>query len=166
MRALVVLLLVALFSIVPVAVCYAHDEAGAGEGAAAVVESPVAEKLAKDVVDDWWGYLELRSGVLWNVAREEWTGYASVPVIGYKALTLEAGLEINPNEDEGPTGGIVALTYDVGDLRDFGVDVSWAEHFGVNVGPFLRYDFGSAELEGGVVMSVIDLSFGNKDANR
>ena len=119
-----------------------------------------------DLFEDWYGEIELRTGMLWNWDREEWTGYASVPVLGYRAVTLEAGMEINPNEKYGPAGGILGLTYSLGNLRDWGVDVPMAQHVGVNIGPFLRYDFETGDTQTGAMVSLVDLSFSQGNVQR
>lgn len=158
MRTLVVLILAALLAVVPFAVCYADGDAEDTAEATSTAEDVAIE----DVTDDWEASIKLRSGVLWNVDREEWTGYVAFPFLKYRDVWFEAGFEVNPNEKEGKTAILGAVTYDVGTLRDFGIDVSWAEHFGVNVGPFLRYDLLTGELQKGLLTSVVDLSIGDE----
>lgn len=150
MRSFVVLVLVALLSLVPVAVAYADGTTEA---------TGTAELEPEDVVDDWVASVAVHSGVLWNLDREEWTGYVAFPFLKYRDVDFEVGFEVNPNEKEGKTAVLGAVTYDLGNLRDFGVDVSWAEHFGVNVGPFLRYDLEDGGIQKGVLLSVVDLEF-------
>ena len=153
MRGFVVLALVALLAFVPVVVCLA-EETGTAEG---VTEDLAAEE-AEDVVDDWMATLPVHAGFVWNVDRKEWTQYINLTPLAYKVVTFEVGLEVNPNEKDGPAGGLLALTYNLGNMKDFGVDVSWAEYFGVNVGPFFRYDFTDGSWQKGVLFSVVDLS--------
>jgi len=165
MRGLVVIALVAMIALVPVAVCYGEDvpvEPAGEEAAAEEVE------VKSDPFADWFGQLNLRSGVMWNAETEEWTGYATIPIVGYKLFALEGGLEINPNEDDGPKAGVAGITYRLGDLTDFGVGVSWAENIGVNVGPVVRHSFADGSNELAFLISFIDLSLddGNVDRQR
>ncbi len=155
MRALVVLILAALIALIPVAVCNAEDIV------APEATSTAEDTATADVLDDWIASIAVRSGVLWNLDREEWTGYVAFPFLKYRDVAFEAGLEINPNEKDGARGVIAAATFDLGNLREFGFDVSWAEHFGVNVGPFLRYDLATGEIQKGILVSVVDLSIGD-----
>lgn len=151
MRAFVVLILAALVALFPVAVCYAED---VEPEATSTAEDVVVE----DIVDDWAASLPIHAGFLWNADRQEWTQYINLTPLSYKVVTFEIGLEVNPNNEDGPRGGLVALTYDFGNLRDYGVDVHWAEYFGVNAGPVGRYDFATGEWNIGFILSFVDLS--------
>lgn len=166
MRRFDALVLAVLLMLAPVVVCYA-DEPGAE-----AVDTSTAEKAATEeagsAFDDWYGQLNIRSGVMWNVETEEWTGYATFPIIGYKSVALEGGLEIDPEQKEGPRAGVLGVTYNLGSLRSLGVDVVWADHFGLNVGPVIHYDFATGEKQFALILSVVDLSFdeGNVDRQR
>jgi len=147
-RALGVILVLILLAFVPVSVAYA-EPAVPETTSIAEVEGPV---------DDWKASIPVHAGFMWNEEREEWTQYVNLAPISYESVTLEVGIEVNPNEKDGPGGWLVALTYDVGNLKEFGVGVHWAEYFGVNVGPFARNDFETGEWQYGVLFSVVDLS--------
>jgi hypothetical protein len=117
---------------------------------------------------DWYGQLSARSGLLWNADKGEWNGYATVPVLGYKAVSLELGLAMDPAVDNGPKAAVLGLTYDIGSLADFGVDVSWAKYVSFRVGPYVEYDFENDEFTLGAMSSVIEFSFdaGNVDRQK
>jgi hypothetical protein len=115
---------------------------------------------------DWYGQLSARSGLLWNVDRTEWDGYATVPVLGYKAFSLELGLAMDPANDDGPKAAVLGLTYDVGSLADFGVEVSWAKYVSFHVGPYCEYDFENDELTWGVLSSALEFSFDQGNVDR
>jgi len=156
MRSLVVLFVLVLLGLGgPISVALAEDGAAAP---APEATSTAEDAETEDVVDDWTASIPVHAGFLWNTDREEWTQYINLTPISYRVVTLEVGIEVNPNEKDGPTGGLIALTYDLGNLRDYGVEVHWAEYFGVNVGPFLRWDFSTGEWQKGVLASVVDLS--------
>lgn len=163
MRALVVLLLVALLSLVPVAVCFGHEDVAESEGAEAA-EEDVAE-AAEEVVDDWSNLLALRSGGLFDMGTKEWTPYVTTPFLRYQSLTAEAGAEIDIDEDteaKGLIGVVLGLTFNVGSLRDLGVEAPWADHFALNVGPYGRYKFDGGEFTGGIMVSVLATDDGAK----
>ena len=124
---------------------------------------PVAQAEEKDTFDDWYGLAEFQSGVTWNFETDEWTPYVSTLFLGYRAVRAVIGTEIA--EDE-PVAGLFAVTYNLGSLKDMGVDVPWMEHFGFNIGPCLRYEFDTGEVEWTAMLSIVDLSFGGGNADR
>jgi hypothetical protein len=115
---------------------------------------------------DWYGQLSARSGLLWNATDSKWDGYATVPVLGYKALSLELGLAMDPANDDGPKAAVLGLTYDVGSLADFGVEVSWAKYVSFRVGPYVEYDFESDEFAWGAMSSMLEFSFDQGNVDR
>jgi hypothetical protein len=117
----------------------------------------------KGPFDDWYGLAEFQSGVTWNFETNEWTPYVSTLFVGYRAVRAVIGTEIA--EDE-PVAGLLAVTYNLGNLKDMGVDVPWMEHFGFNIGPCLRYEFDTGEVEWSAMLSIVDLSFGDGNADR
>lgn len=166
MQRFVVLILAVLIAMLPVAVSWAEE---ISESPAVPADGATEEELGP--VDDWYGQLNVRSGGLFNFDTEEWTPYITVPIIGYRSVTLEGGAEIDVDEKtdaKGPNAAVLGLTYNLGNLRSMGVDVSWAEHFGMNVGPYLRYEFGTQEVESGFMVSIVDLTLddGNVDRQR
>lgn len=161
MKVLSVLLVVFVLMFVPVSVVFAEDVPALAE----------STELSEELPDDWIGMLSLRSGALWNFDTEEWTPFVSVPLFGYRAVAMDGGLVIDVDErteQTGPSGALLGLTYNVGSLRSFGVDVSWAEYLGLSVGPCLRYEFATEEVTTTLMVSVVDLSFdqGNVDRHR
>jgi len=155
-----VLILAALLAMCPVVVAWAEDEAPAAES---------AEAEPASAFDDWYGQLSLRSGGLFSFETEEFTPYLTVPILGYRKVTLEGGAEIDVDEKteaHGPVAGVLGLTYDLGNLRDMGIEVSWADYFGVNVGPYLRYDFAERDVSFGFMASIVDLSFDQGNVER
>ena len=154
MRWSVVLLLVALLSFVPVAVCIGHEAADDAKGSGVVGET---------ILDDWSADINFTSGLVWNVERQDWQGYVNWPFGRYKQVDGVVGFEYDPETvDRGPTAVLVGLTVFLGSLRDVGLDVSWADYFGCNIGPVLRYDLLTGDKELAVVMSVVDISIGEK----
>lgn len=115
---------------------------------------------------DWYGQLSARSGMLYNTSTSEWDGYATVPVLGYRAVSLELGLGFNPAEDNGPSKAVLGLTYDLGSLQDFGLDVSWAKYVSFHVGPYIQYDFDADEFTWGVLSSGLAFSFDQGNVDR
>lgn len=160
MKTLSVLLTVFMILMVPVTVVFAEDVALAD-----------TEETSEELPDDWFGMLSLRSGALWNFGTEEWSPFVSFPIFGYKDVAVDAGFEIDIDEttdEKGPNSALLGVTYHLGSLQSFGVDVSWAEYLGLNVGPCLRYEFGTEEVTTLLMVSVVDLSFdqGNVDRQR
>lgn len=154
MRALVVLLLVALLSFVPVAVCIGHEVVDDATGSGAVEET---------ILDDWSADINVRSGLVWNIDREEWQGYVNWPCARFKKVDGIVGFEYDPATIEnGPTAVLFGMTVFLGSLRDVGLDVSWADYFACNIGPVVRYDLSTGEKELAIVMSVVDISIGEK----
>lgn len=161
MRVLGVLMVVFLLVFVPVAVVYAEEIPVLAE----------SEDSSEDLPDDWFGQLSLRSGALWNFDNEEWTPFIAFPLFGYRDVAVDGGFEIDIDEttdEKGPNSALLGVTYHLGSLRSFGVDVSWAKYLGLNVGPCLRYEFGTEEVTTMLMVSVVDLSFdqGNVDRQR
>ena len=144
------LILALLITILPVAIAYGED-------------------VEKDVWDDWFGYAELQAGGLWSFERDEFMPYFALPTIGYRKAAIVLGGEFDLEAiGDGPTAGIVGVTFYLGNLKGWGIDVPAAEHFGVNFGPVLRYDFDTGGTEIGLVLSIVDLSFsgGNTEKQR
>ena len=125
------------------------------------------EDVEKDVWDDWFGYAELQAGGLWSFERDEFMPYFALPTIGYRKAAIVLGGEFDLEAiGDGPTAGIVGVTFYLGNLKDWGIDVPATEHFGVNFGPVLRYDFDTGGTEVGLVLSIVDLSFSDGNADR
>lgn len=162
-RTFVVLVLALVLAIMPVAVAFAEDVA-----TGATTETAAPEE--RDPFDDWYGQLNLRSGGLWNFETETWTPYLTVPILGYRAVVLEGGTSIDVDEStdaKGPEAFLLALSYNVGDLRSFGIDVAWAEQFGMNVGIGYKRSFdGTGDGELVAVISLIDLALDNGNVVR
>ena len=133
-------------------------------------EDIVPAELVEDTLPDWRGFLSARSGGTWDADVGEIIPYIAVPILGYKdKFTLEGGMEIDVDETteaKGPTSAILGLTYNVGDLQQYGIDVSWAKYFSFNIGPCARWDFESGEVEFTVMLSVVDLSFDQGNVDR
>jgi len=145
MRVFIVALLLA---VMPIAVC-------AGEVA------------TKGVWDDWFGMAEIQGGMNWSFETQEWSPAISAPVVGYKDVRGVVGLDFEfDGDDPGPRGAFAAVTYDLGSLEDHGVSVPGAQHFGLNIGPFARYDLGTREFSYGVMATILDISFGDGNVKR
>lgn len=160
MHRIAVLFLVGLLMLAPAVVVFAEDLAPKEESAAAE---------PKGAFEDWWGFFTARSGGLFNLETNEWQPYVTVPVAAYRKITGEFGVEFDVDEAteaHGPVAWVGGLTYDLGNLRDFGVEVSWAKYFGLNVGPYGRYDIQTRDWSGGIMVSVIDLSFDDGNVDR
>lgn len=142
MRTFVVLMLVLCLAVMPVAVAY-------------------GEETEKDNWADWYGLLEFQSGMTWNFSTQEWKPYMSTLLVGYKDVRLVGGAEIEADE---PVAGLLGLTYNLGSLKSMGVEVPWMEYFGFNVGPCVRYEFATGEVEWSAMLSIVDLSFSDGNA--
>ena len=131
----------------------------------AIMPVAVAQAEEKGAWSDWYGMVELQSGLTWNFEEQTWTPYVSTLFLGYRAVRAVIGTELA--EDE-PVAGLFAVTYNLGSLKDMGVDVPWMEHFGFNIGPCVRYEFATGEVEWTAMLSIVDLSFsgGNAQAQR
>jgi hypothetical protein len=125
-----------------------------------------AEDAEKDDFADWFGMMEVQTGGLFNFATEDWKPFVAMPTLGYRAVRLVAGAEIDTENGDGPVAGVLGVTYNMGSLRNMGIDVPWMEHFGVNVGPYMRYDFDTGDIGWGAMVSIVDLSFGNGNVER
>lgn len=135
MRIFVVVLLLAL---IPIAVC--------------------AEEKS-DVWDDWYGFAELQAGGMWSFERDEFMPYFALPTVGYRKAALVLGGQFDlAAVGDGLTGGIVGLTFYLGNVKDWGIDVPGAKHLGVNFGPVWYYDFGTDRSEIALVLSIVNLS--------
>jgi len=125
--------------------------------------------VAADEMPDWYGQISERNGLAYNPSTKDWDGFATVPVIGYKAVTLEFGVTGDPtekNDQRGPKAAVLALTYNLGSLEDFGVDVFWADYISFHVGPYIEYNFESGELSGGGMCSALEFSFDQGNVER
>ena len=133
------------------------------------VDETVMDGLIEDVWDDWYGLVEGQVGMLWNIEREGWAPYLAVPVLGYREITGILGAEFDfdeKTEDKGVVAAVGGVTYHVGTLKDFGIDLPGAEHVGLNVGYGGRYDFDTQEFEQTAILSILDLSFGNGNVDK
>ena len=119
----------------------------------------MAEGAEPAAFNDWYGQLQARTGLMFNPDSQAFDGFVSVPVLGYKAITLEGGLAMDPTDDDRPTAAVIGLTYNLGSLKDFGVGVSWAKYVSFHVGPYAAYNFDCDEWSFGALASVIEFSF-------
>lgn len=125
----------------------------------------------KDVVDDWFGMLSARAGYSYNFDAELWQPYTTFPVGAYRKAVFEIGVDFDVDESteaKGITGVLGGVTFDLGNLQEYGIEVSWARYFEFNIGPFGHYSFDTNEFSGGIMCSVVGLSFdaGNVDRQK
>lgn len=162
MQRSVVWILAALLAMMPMAVAWAEEEAGApaeAEGGGG----------AQDAVDDWYGMLEMQGGTTWDFSRQRAMPYLAGKVGGYRKFVGVFGTEIDVDEEteaKGPVSALGGVTYNLGNLRDYGVEISWAEHFSFNVGLCGTYTFDEGEWGLKAMLSVVDLSFSRGNAER
>ena len=150
MRTSVVLALVLCLAIMPVAV--AHGEDG-----------------QKDVFDDWYAMIEMQGGTTWDFKTQCARAYLAGPVLGYRAIRAVVGTEIDVDEEteaKGPVTALAGVTYRLGSLKSFGVDIPWMEHFGFNVGVCGTYEFETGDVGWRGMLSIIDLSFDKGNVER
>lgn len=135
---------------------------------ALIVAAPVfAEDGEKAWHEDWFGQLELRSGVAKASDAEEWQPFASIPMLGYKDFALELGVA-----QDGAVFG--AVTYDLGSLEDVGIEVFWAKYVNVHLGVYAGRNYGAKaddiavedDFEWGFAITLIDLSFDEGNAEK
>ena len=159
MHRCMVLILAVLIAILPVAVAWAHDEA----------EAPAEAAAGSGAGEDWFGMLEVQGGTTWDFSSQTAMPYVAGKVGGYRNLIGIFGTEIDVDEEteaKGPVSALLGVTYNLGNLRDHGVEISWAEHFGFNVGVCGTYTFDEGDFGVKAVLSVVDLSFDEGNASR
>ena len=116
---------------------------------------------------DWFAFTELQAGGMWSFEREEFMPYFALPTVGYRKAALVLGGEFDLGAiGEGPTAGILGVTFYLGNVKDWGIDIPGAQHFGVNFGPVLRYDFNTGAKEVAVVLSIVDVSQSEGNAKK
>ena len=118
--------------------------------------------VEKDVFDDWYGMLEIQGGTTYSFKNETAMPYLAGKVLGYREVVGIFGTEIDVDEKteaKGPVSALAGITYNLGDLRGFGIDAPWMEHFGFNVGVCGTYEFAESEFGWKALLSVVDLSF-------
>jgi len=145
MRTFVVLALVLCLAITPVAVAHGEE---------------------KDAWSDWYGMLEVQVGTTMEAEGTVFRPYAAGKVCGYKAWTAVVGAEFDVDENteaEGPVAGLLGATFNLGNLQGHGVDISWAKHFGFNVGLCGTWEFDTGDLGWRAMLSIVDI--GQSDGN-
>lgn len=123
----------------------------------------------KEPLDDWYGMLEFQGGTTWDFKTACARLYGAGKVVGYKGWTGLLGTEFDIDDETeaaGPVTGLVGATYNVGNLRDWGVDISWARHIGLNVGFGITYDWTEDVWGWRAMASAVDLSFSDGGAKR
>lgn len=129
-----------------------------------------AEAVAeKDAVDDWYGMLEVQGGTTLETKTNTFRPYIAGKFGGWKELTGIVGTEFDVDEEteaKGPVTGLVGVTYNLGNLKDHGVEVSWARHFGLNAGLGVTYNWIEGEWGWRAMLSAVDLSFSGGGADR
>lgn len=167
MRALVVLVLMALIALVPVAVCLA-DETEPFD-----MRTAFEQTEEKEPLDDWYGMLEFQGGTTYDVGSNTARLYAAGKFGGWRELTGIVGAEFDVDEnteENGPVTALVGATYNLGSLKDHGVEVSWAEYFRLNVGACITYGWvEDTPTEGWgwrVMASAVDVSLSDGGAKR
>ena len=134
-----------------------------------IVPVVVAQAEEKDGFDDWYGMLEFQGGTTWDFKTACARLYGAGKVGGYKALTGVLGAEFDIDEDteaEGVVAALAGVTYNLGNLKSWGVDISWAEYIGVNVGAGVTYDWIDNAWGWRGMLSIVDLSFSDGNASR
>jgi hypothetical protein len=124
---------------------------------------------AQEPVDDWYGMLEVQSGTTLETKTNTFRPYIAGKFGGWKALTGIVGTEIDVDEEteaKGPSTVLAGVTYNLGNLQEHGVEVSWAKHFGLNVGACATYAWQTEEWGWRAMLSVVDLSFSDGGAKR
>ena len=164
MRVLMVALLIV---IMPVAVCLA-EEAEPFDMATAFDQPE-----EKGPVDDWYGMLEFQGGTTYETKSNTARLYGAGKAGGWKEVTFVVGTEIDVDEDteeKGPVTVFGGATYNLGSLKDHGVEVSWAEYFRLNVGACITYGWiEDTPTEGWgwrVMASVLDVSLSDGGAKK
>ncbi len=148
MRSLVVLALVLCLAIMPVAVAY-------------------GEEAEKDGFEDWFGMAEAQGGTVWNAETGEWQPFISGPLGAWKQVRLVIGGEFDGEDlGRGPVAAHLALTYNLGTLKDWGLDMPLAEYLGLNIGPSWRYDMVEKTSALGFMATIVDVSFGQGNVER
>lgn len=152
MKMFVVLALVVFLVIVPVVVAY-------------------GEEAEKDAWSDWYAMLEVQAGTTMEVKSTTFRPYVAGKVGAYREIVGVLGAEFDIDDEteaEGPVAGLFGVTYNLGNLKDHGVNVSWAKHFGFNVGLCGTWEFETGDIGWRAMLSIIDIgqSEGNAEKQR
>lgn len=134
-----------------------------------VVSVAMCSAREKDVFDDWYGMLEMQGGTTFDFKTQVSRVYIAGPIFGYRAVAVVGGTEIDVDEEteaKGPVTALLGVTYNLGSLRDMGVDAAWAQHFAFNVGPCVTYEFETGDVEWKAMLSVVALSFDDGNVKR
>lgn len=134
----------------------------AEEGGGAAVEPG-------DAFSDWYWMLEMQAGSTFDFRSDLKRPYVAGKVGAYRDFVGVVGTEFDIDEETEAKGMVAALagvTYNIGNLRQYGVDISWAEHFGFNVGVCGTYEFEEGDFGFKAMLSVVDLSFDEGNASR
>ena len=132
------------------------------------VETPAVVE-EKGSFDDWYGMLEMQGGTTYSFKSQAAMPYIAGKILGYREVVGIFGTEIDVDEKtevKGPVSVLVGATYNLGNLRGFGVDVPWMQHFGFNVGVCGTYEFEGGDFGLKATLSVVDLSFSDGNAKR
>ena len=121
----------------------------------------------KDGFEDWFGMAEMQAGTIWNPATGEWEPFLSAPLGGWKDVRLVLGGEFDAEDIAGgPVAGHLALTYNLGTLEEWGLDMPLAQYLGLNIGPSWRYHIMSKESSLGFMATIVDVSFGDGNVEK
>ena len=121
----------------------------------------------KDGFEDWFGMVEAQGGTVWNIETGEWEPFLSAPLGGWKAVRLVIGGEFDAEDmAQGPIAAHLALTYNLGTLKEWGLDMPLAQYLGLNIGPSWRYEIASKESSVSFMATIVDVSFGEGNVEK
>jgi hypothetical protein len=123
----------------------------------------------ESAVSDWFGMLEVMGGTTLETSTNTFRPWVGGKAGGWKELVAVVGTEIDVDEEteaKGPVTVLAGVTYNLGNLQEHGVEVSWAKHFGLNVGLCGTYDWIEGEYGWRAMLSIVDLSFSDGGAKR
>ena len=116
---------------------------------------------------DWFGMAEMQGGMVWNAGTGDWKPFISGPLGAWKAVRLVVGGEFDAEDfSRGPIAGHLALTCNLGTLKDWGLDMPLAEYLGLNIGPSWRYDIVAKKSDIGFMATIVDVSFGQGNVEK
>jgi hypothetical protein len=128
-----------------------------------------AGETQKEALDDWYGMLEVMGGTTLETSTNTFRPWIGGKFGGWKGFTGIVGTEIDVDEEteaKGPVTVLAGATYNLGNLNQHGVEISWAKYFGFNIGLCGTYNWIEDEYGWRAVLSVVDLSFSGGGAER
>ena len=118
---------------------------------------------------DWYAMLEVQGGTTLETKTNTFRPYVAGKFGGWKDVVGVVGTELDVDEEteaKGPVTVLAGATYNLGNLKDHGVEVAWAKHFGFNVGACGTYNWIEDIWGWRVMLSIVDISQSEGNAKK